>query len=70
MSAALLQTIDFEMLDVVRETGSGVIFAKLRNNGSGAYNGPLTFLVLFGNDRLDPITVPVNLAAGATPRRT
>ncbi len=55
---------DFEMVDVERETGSGVIFARVRNKGNRAYSGPLTFLVFFDSRQLDPISVPVNLPAG------
>ena len=60
--------IDFQMVDVERETGSGALYARLRNNGSSAFDGPLTFTVFFDSRQLDPITLPVEIAAGAEKR--
>jgi hypothetical protein len=56
---------DFEILDIERLAG-GIFWAKLRNNGNSAYNGPLTFHVDFGANGDGLITVPVNVPAKGT----
>ncbi len=63
-----LKTVDFQMVDVERETGSGALYARLRNNGNHRYSGPLTFLVFFNSRQLDPITLPLALPAGSEQR--
>jgi len=63
-----LKTVDFQMVDVERETGSGALYARLRNNGNHRYNGPLTFLVFFNSRQLDPIPLPLALPAGSEQR--
>jgi hypothetical protein len=63
-----LGTVDFQMVDVERDNGSGALYARLRNNGSRAFNGPLNFLVFFDSRQLDPITLPVEIGPGAEKR--
>lgn len=64
-SPAFANKPDFEIVDIERLAG-GVFWAKLHNRGKAAYKGPLSFHVDFGTAADGLVTVPVNVAAGAT----
>lgn len=58
------KTVDFEVMNVERKSG-GVIWAEVKNNGAGDYQGLLDFHMRFLLQPQDPaVSVPVNLPAG------